>query len=411
MTGKVAGARPWLVLAGGDFAYKGIMAVYWVLLARVMSVDGLGTVALANAIAMPAYVIVDAGLTQMLIRDYSESGGMLRAHMRRVRMRVIVGILLVLPLACLGYAMGDREAAAAAVALMSLAYFFDFSGQLMLAPARAASRMEPDAVVRFIQALGTVAISLFLIQADLKSAGWIALASAVAYCLALYPAARVWRASERWADHPADGAEETIETTPVAVGTVVMTVSGRVDSLIVQVILGPAALATYTIAYKLIEVARLVPGALARVVLAHSSAETESPERSVYDPRDHLRISVILSGLATLVLVAFGPQLIGLLFGSDYGHDAVGTIRVMALALVPFSILTIGSMYAVGTGRAGLYARIAFENLIAMAILVPVGAAVLDLPGAAAGMLISDLYAAARFWRLMHRPNIAQVVA
>ncbi len=396
------------MLAGGDFAYKGVMAIYWVLLARVMSVDGLGIVALANAIAMPAYVIVDAGLTQMLIRDYSESGGMLRGHMRRVKARVILGFVLVFPLAGLGYVIGDHDAAAIAVALMSLAYFFDFTGQLMLAPARSAAIMEPDALVRFIQALGTVAITLLLINGDLKSPGWIAFASTLAYSVALYPAFRVWRRSERWADHPEEGAEEEVETTPVTVGTIVMVVFGRADSLIVQAVLGPAALAAYTVAYKLIEVARLVPGALARVVLAHSSAEMESLEGSGYDPRDHLRISLILSALGTVVLVGLGPLLIGLLFGSEYEHAAGETIRIMGLSLIPFAIVTLGSMYAVGTGRARLYTRIAFEGLVVMIILVPLLAALFELPGAAAGMLISYLYASFRFWGLMRTKGIPE---
>lgn len=410
--------RPWLVLAGGDFVYKGVMAVYWVLLARVMSVHGLGVVALANAIAMPAYVVVDAGLTQMLVRDYSESGGLLPVHRQRVRRRVQLGLAMVLPLAALGFLLGAEASVALAVGLMSLAYFFDFTGQLMLAPSRSAAVMEPDAMVRFIQALGTVAVTVMLIKMDLTSPAWIVLASTLAYGVAMLPAIRVWRRSRRWANHEVDS--EPVETREVTGGTILMTVFGRADSLIVQMVLGSAALAAYTVAYKLIEVARLIPGALARVVLAHSSAQSadldgdvaelgdelpgELAERRGYDPRDHLRTSVVLSALGTLVLLGVGPWLIGLLFGSEYEHASAEVIRIMALSLVPFAIVTIGSTYTVGSGQAGLYWRIALESLVVMSVVVPTLALLFDLTGAAAGMLISYLYSAVRF-RQVIRPG------
>lgn len=419
-----SGARPWLVLAGGDFVYKGVMAIYWVLLARVMSVHGLGVVALANAIAMPAYVIVDAGLTQMLVRDYSGSGGLLLAHRQRVKRRAQLGLFMVLPLAALGLLLGGEASVALAVGLMSLAYFFDFGGQLMLAPSRAEAVMEPDAMVRFIQAFGTVLVTVILIKAELTSPAWIVLASTLAYGVALFPAIRVWRRSRQWAAQQAD--PEPIETRTVTAGTILMTVFGRADSLIVQAVLGSAALAAYTVAYKLIEVARLVPGALARVVLAHSSAGEakmnpdaeelgdelpgELAELPGYDPRDHLRTSVTLSALGTLALVVLGPALIGLFFGSDYENASGEVIRIMALSLIPFAIVTIGSTYTVGSGQAGLYWRIALESLVVMLILVPALALLFDLNGAAAGMLVSYLYSAIRF-RQVIRPAGSSKVA
>jgi O-antigen/teichoic acid export membrane protein len=411
--------------------YKGIMAIYWVLLARVMSVDGLGVIALANAIAMPAYVIVDAGLTAILVRDYSESNGLLRSHARRVKTRLAFGLFLVLPLSGAGYLLGDHEAAAGAVAMMSLAYFFDFTGQLMLAPSRSAAVMEPDATVRFIQAFGTVAATLLLIKADLISPGWIAAASTVAYAIAILPAARVWRRSRRWSDHPKPGSEARAETTPVTIGTILMTIFSRADSLIVQGILGPAALASYTVAYKLLEVARLVPGALARIVLAHASASdggdrgavpegitteelsTEIPAVSQvnvdaasgspgsYDPRRLLRTSMVMSGFATLFTVLLGPIVIGVLFGADYKETSTETMRVMGLSLVPFAVVTVGSMYAVGSGQATVYARIALEALVVMVILVPALALLFGLTGAAIGMLLSYTFASLRFWKVM----------
>lgn len=391
-------SRPWLVLAGGDFIYKGVMAVYWVLLARKMSVDNLGILALANAIGMPAFIIIDAGLNAILVRDYSDSGGLPTVHRQRVRRRLALSLGLLLPLAGLGFLLGGSGEAALATGLMSLAYFCDFGGQLMLAPARAATRMEPDAVVRSIQAFGAVAITVVFIVAGRVSPSWIALASTIAYAAAMIPAWWVWRRSAKWS-HPES--ETTLhlpaDAAAVSHGTMLMSAFGRADSILVQAVLGSAALAVYTVAYKLLEVARLIPGAVSRIVLARSS----DLESSGYDLRGHLRISVALSLVGTLAVVLAGPLLIGLLFGAEYREPATTPVRILGLSIVPFAVLTVGGMYAIGTGNGKRYRRIAIENLVVLLVAVTALAEAFGLDGAAIGMLLSQIYAAARFASLL----------
>lgn len=391
-------SRPWLVLAGGDFIYKGVMAVYWVLLARIMSVDDLGVLALANAIGMPAFIIIDAGLNAILVRDYSESGGLPAVHRRRVRRRLTLSLALLFPLTAVGFALGGSGEAALAAGLMSLAYFCDFGGQLMLAPARAATRMEPDAVVRAIQAFGAVIISLIFILAGRVSPSWIALASTIAYAAAMIPAWWVWRHSAKW-NQP--DSEFTVrlpaDAAAVSHGTMLMSAFGRADSILVQAVLGSAALAVYTVAYKLLEVARLIPGAVSRIVLARSSEMSSSG----YDLRGHLRTSVLLSLVGTVLIVLVGPLLIGLLFGTEYREPATTPVRILGLSIVPFAVLTVGGMYAIGTGNGKRYRRIAIENLAVLLVAVTVLARAFGLDGAAVGMLLSQIFAAVRFASLL----------
>lgn len=374
------------------------MAVYWVLLARKMSVDNLGILALANAIGMPAFIIIDAGLNAILVRDYSESGGLPTVHRQRVRRRLTLSLGLLLPLAGLGFLLGGSGEAALATGLMALAYFCDFGGQLMLAPARAATRMEPDAMVRSIQAFGAVALTVVFIVAGRVSPSWIALASTIAYAAALIPAWWVWRRSAKWS-HPE---AETLIRLPadaaaVSHGTMLMSAFGRADSILVQAVLGSAALAVYTVAYKLLEVARLIPGAVSRIVLARSS----DIESSGYDLRGHLRISIALSVVGSVVIVLAGPLLIGLLFGAEYREPATTPVRILGLSIVPFAVLTVGGMYAIGTGNGRRYRRIAIENLIVLLVAVTVLAEAFGLAGAATGMFLSQIYAAVRFASLL----------
>lgn len=399
---RLRNARPWLVLAGGDFIYKGVMAVYWVLLARKMSIDNLGILALANAIGLPAFVIIDAGLNAILVRDYSETGGLPAAHRRRVNQRLVLSLGLLVPLAGLGYLLGGSAEAALATGLMAFAYFCDFGGQLMLAPARAATKMEPDALVRSIQAFGAVGITIVFIAFGKVSPDWIAFASAIAYAAAMLPAWRIWRASRGWGV-PERAEENTLpgDTGAISQGIVLMSAFGRADSILVQVILGPAALATYTVAYKLLEVARLIPGAVSRIVLARASdAASES-----YDLKNHLRLSIGLSLIGTAVIILAGPQLIGLLFGADYRGLATTPVRILGLSIVPFAVTTIGSMYVIGTGRGDNLRRVAVESLGVLLVSVIVLAEAFGLAGAAWGMLISQVYAAVRFFSVMGQPR------
>lgn len=394
------------MLAGGDFIYKGVMAVYWVLLARKMSIDGLGLLALANAIGLPAFVIIDAGLNAILVRDYSETGGLPEVHRRRVNRRLVLSLGLLVPLAGLGYLLGGSGEAALATGLMSLAYFFDFGGQLMLAPARASTKMEPDALVRSIQAFGAVGITVIFIAADKTSPAWIALASTISYAIAMIPAWRIWRMSRGWGTPAIEGVDlPPADTGAISQGIVLMSAFGRADSILVQVILGPAALATYTVAYKLIEVARLVPGAVSRIVLARASDAASAN----YDLRSHLRISVGLSMVGTLIIVLLGPALIGLLFGAEYQDPAATPVRILGLSIVPFAVVTIGSMYVIGTGNGRSLRRVAIEGLGVLLVSVTVLAEAFGLTGAASGMLVSQVYAAIRFHSLMDRPRNQEI--
>lgn len=394
---RIASARPWLVLAGGDFVYKGIMAVYWVLLARKMSIDGLGIVALANAIAMPAFIIIDAGLNTILVRDYSESGGLPDAHRRRVTRRVSLSLLLLAPLAGLGFLLGGSAEAALATGFMSIAYFCDFTGQLMLAPTRAVAKMEPDAAVRTIQAVGTVVVTLLFIYLGNVSPSWIAFASTVAYAAAMIPAWNVWRRSHRWATHPATAPAVAGDEAAVSQATVLMSAFGRADSILVQIVLGPAALAAYTVAYKLLEVARLLPAALSRIVLARAS----DANAASYDPRRHLNLSLGLSLAGTVLIVALGPLMIGVLFGQEYRSLAAAPSQIMGASIVPYAIVTAGTMYAIGTANGTSYRRIAIESLAVLLVTVTALAEAFGLEGAAVGMLLSQVYAAIRFRSLM----------
>lgn len=394
---RLGSAPPWLVLAGGDFVYKGVMAVYWVLLARAMSVDGLGVIALANAIALPAFVIIDAGLNAILVRDYEEVGGLPSSHRRTVRRRIALALALLSPLAGLGYILTGSVEAAAATGLMSAAYFCDFFGQFLLAPSRAATKMEPDAMVRLVQAAGTVSISLVFIDAGWLTPVWIALASTLAYMIAIAPAWRVWRGSRRWSQEVAEGHRNTADEGAVSQATVLMSAFGRADSILVQIVLGPAALAAYTVAYKLLEVARLLPGAVSRIILAHSSGA----ESDTYEPWRHLKVSLLLSLPGSIGIVALGPIAIGVLFGADYEESAALPAQILGLSIIPYALVVTGTMYAIGSGRGRQYRGIAVESLFVLLVTVVPLAELAGLKGAALGALISQTYSAMRFWSVI----------
>jgi hypothetical protein len=46
---------------GGDLLYRGLAAVFWLVLARALEVTSLGDVALATALSTPALQMLDGG--------------------------------------------------------------------------------------------------------------------------------------------------------------------------------------------------------------------------------------------------------------------------------------------------------------------------------------------------------------
>lgn len=363
-------------LLSGQVAYRALAAVFWVVLARATIPSEVGEFAVANSIAVLIFVGLDAGLNQYLVREFHPGSGF-PLHIRKViRWRsalVVIG--------CASAGIGTSLLVPSTTAsrtglLVSSGYALDFLCQAWLAPDRAMLELRPDRLMKLVQGSGSLAAilvinALWTVDAVTASAGVLC-----AYVLAAaHPLSR-WRLQHRWAEDEigTPPSREIWRSAAAFAATGMLTAFyTRIDDVFVQISRGSIVVASYTLAYKIIETARLPSWAITRVLLADTSDGDESAK---WRGRTgvSVRISIVLSAVAALACSTVGPFLTEALYGHRY--EAAGSVlRILAVSIL-FSGFTgpaQGFLLGIGEERAAARATVltAAVAIAGLAVLTP----------------------------------------
>jgi O-antigen/teichoic acid export membrane protein len=157
----------------------------------------------------------------------------------------------------------------------------------------------------------------------------------------------------------------------VAVSTIVGPVLGSFDRFTVGSVIGGTGLGYYSGASEGANRVLLIPVTAFSAMLPALSATDASDgrERSIAVTRAAQRQLAALLFPVCVVLVAFGPAILGLWLGSSYANAAGSALRVLSIGifLAGLAILPLALLY--GSGRPDLPAKI---NLIQVALHIPV---------------------------------------
>lgn len=381
--------RPSAVLLGTHLMYRAMMAGWWILLARLFAPESVGVMALANAVAIPVFVALDAGVSQMLVREFTPGVGFPDDVRQVLRRRYVFAGGGVVGAVAIAWVVTRSETAAAVTAAIAAGYAVDFLTQMWLSPDRAMLDNRPEAGVKAVQGTGAIAFVLIAVWTGMGIIG-AAVAVLISYVLAsVLPLVR-WRARVRFQSRSSQtsGTDRRV----FVAAAVLVALYTRVDSLAIQISEGAGALAIYTVAFKLIESSRLPGWALGRTALAAASLGRPPA------PSKMLGGVTLGVGVAAFVFCA-GPALQQFLFGSEYGGDeAAVTLRVLSLSLA-FSAFTAqahGAMLGSGGERLVLRAAVvvAAVTVALMTVLTPLW----GLIGTASAVLVAELANGALFW-------------
>lgn len=358
----------------GQVAYRGLTAVFWVVLARAALPGEVGEFAIANSVAVPVFVGLDAGLNQFLVREFDPASGFPAYVRRLVRWRstlVLVG--------CLGSSVGtallvSSETAWLTGLLVGAGYALDFLCQAWLSPDRAALEMRPDRLMKLVQGGGALLLLLVahaVWTVDAVSAATVVL---VAYGLAAVHPIRRWRTQRRWSsDDAATGSlRAKWRSAGAFAATGILTAFyTRIDDVFVQIDQGVLVVASYTLAYKVVETARLPSWAITRVVLARESASTLVDRTDSGRP---IRLSTLISAVAALSCAAVGPVAMETVYGSGY-ETAGPVLRILALSILLAGLTGPLQGFMLGVGDELAAARIsaatAVAAVVSLAVLTP----------------------------------------
>ena len=389
----------------GDLAYRLFMAIYWVVLSRSLPVAVVGTLAFANSVAVPISVVVDSGFSQYLVREYATAGsvGLPRSLHRAVTRRYAIVAATAAVVALAVYVLGSTSGRFWIGLFIGVSYSFDAVGLIWLTRVRANLNAEAYAVVRVVQSLGVVVCTIGLWFTGPYNGVSVSALSAGVYAIGAVIALGVWSRGVRWQTANESTLPAARPRRQFAAFAVLTTAYSRLDAIVVQLVLGPVGLAVYTLAFKLVEATRVLPGAISRSLLAAASGAADSAEHDHRVLPRSLFSTVRLCIVAGLFLLVTGPELMGLLFGRLYAYHAVTTLRLLSATLPGIGLTGPLAGLLLAWGHESLAAKNSAVTLLVTALTAVGLALIAGLPGVAAGVLLGEIVSVAQYMLALRR--------
>ena len=159
----------------------------------------------------------------------------------------------------------------------------------------------------------------------------------------------------------------------LGLSALVLIVLFRADTVLLGILKDDAAVAVYTVAYRLLETVLFVAYAVKQAVLPVMSAATGRVRAGV--EQGMAAVGLFYVPFAAVVLVE-GERVLTLLFGEQYGGDSVLVLQWLAPVPVLFAAAYLGqaALVARGQARAMLVAAVAAmtTNLAVNLVLIPI---------------------------------------
>jgi len=161
------------------------------------------------------------------------------------------------------------------------------------------------------------------------------------------------------------------------------------DTLLVGAILGPSALAIYTIPIRLLSqvhalLSRAYGYLFPYVAKLYAQGDTAGLERT-YD-RSTFQIATISVGIITPIAI-FAYEILQLWLGAEVASEAGGVAQVMALRFAIFPLSIVNSYFLMGSGKVQVMAGVTAVNAVLSLTVIGVCAYYFGIWGAALGQL------------------------
>jgi O-antigen/teichoic acid export membrane protein len=389
-------------LTASRFAAQALMVMFTLLLARRLGSEGFGSYAFIAAVVLIGNALTTFGTDMHLIRGIAANGDLSAlpaalAIQLGLSTLFIAAVWLAAPHLPNQSAEAIRALEVYSLALLPLAFFSIFTTAL-----RGKNQMGAYAALNVASAILQVALIGFLLGpgGSLTTVAVLLLAAQVAVAI-LAGLLCAWRipgfaAELRYgAHHVGTGLPRPymvhIEilplfqaSAPVALLAILGILYQRLSLLMLPALGGVLLTGWFAAAARSVEAAKLF----------HVSAFTALyPEMSQAEPRKDFRASfrLLLAGAAGIALgltLLAGP-IVRLLFGADY-LAVIPAMRVLAWALVPYTVTTFLSLGFLAAGRERLVLRGLIAGLVTLAALNLLLVPRAGLPGASWAFLAAE---------------------
>ena len=386
-------AVSWLVT--GDVLARVVGQIAVIVTARLLGPAGYGSIALLLAILSVLIVLVDLGVGDAAVRDFtatSDGAARFRAEPHGVRLWLS---LWCLPLGLVLLSVSSPTGHATSFALVALPFAVVVLGKSLEARAgrdfRRASMWA--AALLLAQWLGGLGGSLVRPTADGASLGIVAaliLISAVPVAQGLRERPAVLSV-RTWAHRGR----------PFVVTAGAVALYSRGDRVVLAFIAGPAAAGPYAAVYGLVMLAAIAGSALHSALLPSMLRDFREPGAGAIWATRVAGLGAAMLPVALLVYVA-APIAVPALFGNDY-HAGVRVLRWLTPLVVLYVTNPVLSSCLIASDRQAVLAKVAIANLITASVLYPVLVATYGAVGAAAASVaVESVGTGLCLWTVLH---------
>ncbi len=399
--------RVWINTAYKLFSLAGAKLIIFgfsLFLARWLSLSDFGYVSFALAYAQFAFVLIDSGVSTALWREAStaEDSGRrvyLSAHLLRPYTEII-GLALVL--AGLGWFKLPPEAQILVV-LIGIGTGIDAVTNLDQSILRSRERLGAEAAVLLIGRGAFVALGLFMtaIGAGLVGIGVAYLAGNLA-AIVLSRRLVTFRGGRPSRPDPTPQSLLRLAL-PLAAVNFFTVVYFRVDTVMLQGLIGSEQAGLYNAAYRLMEAAMMIPAAILTALFPRLAKFADAFEDGLApEPLARLLVSLATAGCAYGIV--FAPEALQIGFGLSFAPAAT-TLRILMVAL-----WIIFTNYLLTNLLLAYRRQIAFARMAALCAGLNVALNLLLIPrwqmaGAAFATLVTETVLLLLAWRDLRAQN------
>ena len=191
------------------------------------------------------------------------------------------------------------------------------------------------------------------------------------------------------------------EAVPLSIGGALLTISYRVDSVMLSKLDTFEAVGAYGVAYKFADVARFASTALTVPIL---TVLTKAWPQDLPRYRDAIRQGAVylsfIGGGLIVGFVLFADQIIALLYGSDYEY-AGDAARLLVTSTTVAFFTGLGFNALVAADRHGRYPLVTLTGLISNVVINLVLIPRFSFEGAAVATLVTETVVMALLWKLL----------
>ena len=400
----------WMV--GGRLLVAAIQWATILLIIRTLSVDEFGQFSLIFSILGMLSIITDMGLGRVavsLLQDHHNDGP--RIAGAYIVLRTVLGVfgyvIAVVAVGVSGY--GPSALLATAIGALTVIFgtasnaysvIFQVREKLQLPPLSTAvgAGAQMIAVLALIRA-GDPALVPFMVPA--------VLASLCELFIRMIGAHRLTQIRYR-IDLPLWWSLLR-EAVPISIGNAMTTLYYRIDVVMLGQLATLAAVATYSVAYKFVDIVNMIPWAASTaalpVLVRHWPNERDAFTRIALQVT---RLLAATAGLIAGVFIVLADDVVPLLYGSEYASAASAAKVVVASQCLAFAAAA-ALLVLIATGNHRRFPLIATCGLI-----LNVGINLIVIPtysymGAAWATLATDTLMAAVMWWEVHRAGVFPV--